>query len=128
MKGLYRLIECCINWRVVAGLGVVGIALFLLAPKLALASLPVLVVLVCPISMLFMMRSMGNMNMGASKPTNSTLEHLTHEQQMQLLEDQLQRVQSQQQAIRSQLPGLEGRASRTVPAVAAGSNGKVSRN
>lgn len=62
VKDLYRLVECCLNWRVIVGLALVGAATFVVAPRFALAALPVLVVLVCPISMLFMMRSMGAMN------------------------------------------------------------------
>jgi hypothetical protein len=108
LKKLYRLIECCVNWRVAAGLGIVSAALFLLAPKLAIASLPVLAFLVCPVSMLFMMRSMRKMNMVGETPmepaASSTLEYLSREEQVQLVEEQLRRVQLQQRAIRNQLP------------------------
>ena len=46
----------CLNWKVGAGLAAVGLALFLIAPHLLLAALPLLLVLVCPLSMLLMMR------------------------------------------------------------------------
>lgn len=52
-------LHICLNWRVVAGLAVVGAGIWAVAPGLAWAALPILVVLACPLSMLFMMRGMG---------------------------------------------------------------------
>jgi hypothetical protein len=49
----------CLNWNVVAGLAVLGLGIWVVAPNLVWAALPVLVVLACPLSMLFMMRGMG---------------------------------------------------------------------
>jgi len=49
----------CLNWKVVAGLAVAGLGIWVAAPNLVWAALPVLVVLACPLSMLFMMRGMG---------------------------------------------------------------------
>lgn len=74
MKGLYRLVECCLNWRVVVGLALLGAATFAVAPRFALAALPVLVVLVCPLSMLFMMRSMGAMKARPNQQEVSSLQ------------------------------------------------------
>ncbi len=48
----------CLNWKAVAGLAVVGLGIWALAPGMWAAALPVLVVLACPLSMLFMMRGM----------------------------------------------------------------------
>ena len=50
--------KMCINWRVVGGLSLVGLAVFALAPNLIGAALPLLVVAACPLSMLLMMRAM----------------------------------------------------------------------
>ena len=49
----------CLNWNVVAGLAVLGLGIWVVAPNLVWAALPILVVLACPLSMLFMMRGMG---------------------------------------------------------------------
>ena len=49
----------CINKRVVAGLAVVGLAVFALAPSLLGALAPVLIMAACPLSMLVMMRGMS---------------------------------------------------------------------
>lgn len=52
--------DICLNWRVVAGLAVVGLGTWVVAPNLVWATVPVLLVLACPLSMLFMMRGMGS--------------------------------------------------------------------
>lgn len=49
----------CFNWKVYAGLGVVGLGIWVVAPNLVVAALPVLLLLACPISMALMMRGMG---------------------------------------------------------------------
>jgi hypothetical protein len=49
----------CLNWKVVAGLAVAGLGIWVAAPNLVWAAVPILVVLACPLSMLFMMRGMG---------------------------------------------------------------------
>lgn len=53
MRGL------CLNWKVIGGLGVLAMGVVVLAPQLALALLPVLVLAACPVSCFFMMRGMG---------------------------------------------------------------------
>lgn len=49
----------CINKKVVAGLAVAGVAIFAIAPDLIGAALPLLIIAVCPLSMLVMMRAMS---------------------------------------------------------------------
>ncbi len=56
----------CMNWKVVGGLVVVGLGIWAVAPSLAIAALPVLAVLACPLSMLFMMRGMGGSQCASS--------------------------------------------------------------
>ena len=102
MKKVYGLIECCLNWRVIVGLALVGGALFLYTPRLALAYLPVLLALVCPISMLVMVLSMGRMKM--SDPTNEAApRNLSRGHQLQLLEERLERIQQEHREIASEL-------------------------
>ena len=45
--------------KVAAGLGAVGLALYLVAPNVAYASLPLLILAACPLSMVFMMKTMS---------------------------------------------------------------------
>ena len=52
-------LHLCLNWKVVAGLAVVGLGIWAVAPGLVWAALPILVVLACPLSMLFMMPGTG---------------------------------------------------------------------
>lgn len=54
----------CFNPKVLAGLTLAALALFIYAPKLALAALPLLLLAACPLSMLLMMSSMKNTSAG----------------------------------------------------------------
>lgn len=49
----------CLNPKVLIGLALVAVALFVFAPKFALASLPLLLIAACPLSMIVMMGMMG---------------------------------------------------------------------
>jgi hypothetical protein len=66
-----RYLSCCFDKRVLLGLGVALAAAFVVAPHLAVAALPVLVALVCPLSMLLMMRGMNRSGGHASGPVDS---------------------------------------------------------
>ena len=52
------MLKCCLNWKVIAGLAVVGVGLWALAPGVLSAALPLLVLAICPLSMVFMMKAM----------------------------------------------------------------------
>ena len=56
----------CLNWKVLAGLGAVAVALFVVAPGYALAALPLLILAICPLSMIGMMFAMKG-GMGAMR-------------------------------------------------------------
>ena len=47
----------CINWKVVGALAAAAAGIYLVAPGLLGAALPVLALLACPLSMLVMMRA-----------------------------------------------------------------------
>src|SRR6266508_986017 len=47
--GVLGMLSMCLNWKVLAGLGVVGLGVLVLAPNLATVVLPVLLALACPI-------------------------------------------------------------------------------
>ena len=55
-----RMLKACMNPKVVVGLIALGVAIYLVAPGLVLAALPLLVLAACPLSMFFMMRKMGS--------------------------------------------------------------------
>jgi DUF2933 family protein len=52
-------LHLCLNWKVVTGLAVVGLSVWIVAPNFLWLALPVLILAACPISMLLMMRGMG---------------------------------------------------------------------
>ena len=60
----------CVNWKVIGALAAAGVGIYVFAPGWAAAALPLLIVAVCPLSMLLMMRAMGPM--GSSKTTDGT--------------------------------------------------------
>ncbi len=53
-----KMIKMCLNWKVLAGLAAVGAGIFAAAPDLALSALPILLLAICPLSMLLMMVGM----------------------------------------------------------------------
>jgi len=65
-----KMADMCFNWKVVAGLAVVGVGVWAVKPELIGAALPLLLVAACPLSMLFMMRGMGG-GQCASQPQQS---------------------------------------------------------
>lgn len=60
---MLRSMRCCLNPKVIGGLVVAGVALWLMAPAAGTAALPLLIALVCPLSMGVMM---WRMNRGGS--------------------------------------------------------------
>ena len=59
------MLACCLNWKVLAGVGAVAVAVLLFAPGAAVTALPLLVLAICPLSMIGMMVAMRGM--GGSK-------------------------------------------------------------
>jgi hypothetical protein len=53
-----KMLKMCLNWKVLAGLAAVGVGIYLVAPDLVLAALPILLLAACPLSMLLMMWAM----------------------------------------------------------------------
>jgi hypothetical protein len=99
----------CLNWKVVAGLAVVGLGIWVVAPNLVWAAVPVLVVLACPLSMLLMMRGMGS----AQCATQIEQEHRPRE-------EQLAQLHARQAALAREIAELESASDATVRLVEAG--------
>ncbi len=53
-----QMLKMCLNWKVIAGLAAVGVGIYFVAPDLVVAALPILVLAICPLSMLVMMWAM----------------------------------------------------------------------
>lgn len=54
-----NILRACLDWRVLTGLAALGAAVYVVAPGLIAAAVPLLLLAACPISMLVMMKAMG---------------------------------------------------------------------
>ena len=104
----FNLLGMCLNWKVLAGLAVVGLLVLVVA-------LPLLLVAACPLSMLFMMRGMsgnGIANQTALQTTQLHEEQLpaggsTRDEQLAELQSRLSSVQAEQAAIARHIAEIE---------------------
>lgn len=55
-----RMLRMCLNWKVLAGLGLIGVWVGVYRPDFLGSALPILILAACPLSMLWMMRAMGH--------------------------------------------------------------------
>jgi hypothetical protein len=69
-----KMLKMCLNPKVLVGLGSVGVGIYLVAPDLVLAALPILLLAACPLSMLLMMWGMQHTHeQGKQTPKNPKL-------------------------------------------------------
>lgn len=68
---MLRSLRCCLNPKVIGALAAVGIAVWLLAPASAAAALPLLITLVCPLSMGAMAWGMRRRDTGGTDKATS---------------------------------------------------------
>lgn len=52
---LWHWLQCCVNWKVGLGLAFLGASIWVVAPGLVGVVVPLLLVLICPLSMLVML-------------------------------------------------------------------------
>ncbi len=108
----------CLNWKVIAGLAVVGVGIGAVAPNLLRAALPLLIVAACPLSMFFMMRGMGGTGGGqcagqpqqAAQPGSASLPALTgrdREAQLAELRGHLAGMREQHESLARAIARLE---------------------
>lgn len=93
-----KVLGMCFNPKVLAGLALVGLAVWVYAPGALLAVLPFLVLALCPLSMLFMGRMMmsGSGSQRASQDPAAKLAAL--EQERRQLQLEIARTRSQASA------------------------------
>jgi Protein of unknown function (DUF2933) len=93
-----QMLKMCLNWKVLAALAAVGVGIYLVAPDMVLAALPILLLAACPLSMLLMMWSMQH-TQGHQTP---------HEPDVGLTrEEQVAQLRTQQAALADQIAALE---------------------
>ncbi len=80
---LFRMPHLCLNWKVIGGLALFGLGTWIIAPQVALFVLPFLLIIACPLSMLFMMRGMqGSQCTTSSAKTPAPSSTLTETEQL----------------------------------------------
>lgn len=96
-----KLFGMCLDWKVLAGLGAVGLGIFVFTPQLFAAALPFLLLALCPLSMLLMMGSMQGMNDPRQNTAHSTPgKELSHS-------EKISQLKAQQTDLADQLAVLE---------------------
>ncbi|MGB3681038.1 MAG: DUF2933 domain-containing protein [Rubrobacteraceae bacterium] len=96
-----RMLKMCLNWKVIAGLGALGAGIYAIAPDLAVAALPFLVLAICPLSMVFMMKGMqGDGGEGDESQTPETDAGLTRD-------ERLARLRTEQTNLAEQISAME---------------------
>ena len=109
LKAIWDCIQMCLNWKVLAGLAVVGLIVLVVAPQLILAALPILLIAACPLSMLFMMRGMvRNRNVATQLQGDQLPVGLTHNERLEELQSRMASMQDEQEAIARQIAEIEG--------------------
>ena len=105
LRAIWDCVQMCLNWKVLVGLAVVGLAVWVVAPQLVLAALPLLLIVACPLSMLVMM---GRMRGGQPVQVNqSPAMDRTRDEQVGELQSRLLSVQAEQEAIARQIAEIE---------------------
>ena len=129
----------CFNWKVLAGLAGVGLAVWVVAPDLVGAALPLLLVAACPLSMLLMGRGMAGgqcstqTQQQAAPPERADAPvavQLTRDEQLAELKAQSTMLEVRQRAIAREIADLElagGTAVREAEAVAQAADERIQR-
>lgn len=111
----------CFNWKVLAGLGAVGVGIYLVNPGLVLGALPLLVLAACPLSMLLMGKSMmGGMHHGGAGEQQPAVPAegggaVSRAAQLGQLRAQLQVLDEQQAALSARLAQLQATEAEAAP-------------
>ena len=58
----------CFDKRLLIGLAAAAVAMFAVAPTITIRALPLLLLLACPLAMMFMMRGMGGHQCETGRP------------------------------------------------------------
>ena len=106
----------CFNWKVLAGLAAVGLGVWIVAPNLIGAALPLLLLAACPLSMLVMARGMqgGQCSMPPRQEQRPAGVRLTRDEQLAELKAQLTIAQTRQEAIAREIAELEAASAPAV--------------
>lgn len=98
----------CLNWKVIGGLALVGLAVWAIAPQAVAPLLPLLLLAACPLSMYFMMR--GMQGGGQSRTSDREAREGTHAGSAPSLA-LLAEMKEDQELLAHEIALLEGRSS-----------------
>jgi DUF2933 family protein len=94
MNVALRRLRACLDPRVLGLLAAAGVALWIVAPGLVPAAIPLLVVAACPLSMVVMMRSIGSATPERTAPA-ATESVADLRRQLEALAERQRRVESE---------------------------------
>jgi uncharacterized membrane protein len=103
-----KMLKMCLNWKVLVGLVAVGLAIYAVAPDMVVAALPILLLALCPLSMLFMMKAMHG-NQGETQGKPQVLQETDETR-----EEDLTRLRAQRVALADQIDAFERDESRAA--------------
>ncbi len=105
LKAIVDCMQMCLNWKVLVGLATVALLIGVVAPQLLVSALPVLLVLACPLSMLFMIGRMS----GGTRANDHCSACDTQEEQASIptYRERLARLKTEQEAIERQIAERE---------------------
>jgi len=99
-----KMLRACLNWKVIGGLAVVGLGIWFVAPNLLVAALPVLLIAVCPLSMVLMMRGMQREHHGSQSGNDGTGMRVAPSRDVQIAA-----LKAEREAADRRIAELEGR-------------------
>lgn len=97
-----NLVRACYDWRGLTALGVLGIGIYVVAPGLIAAAIPLLLLAVCPLSMLLMMNAMSGQQPSSGRPAEPIGE--AHEA---VLRQELMELERRQEQLSGELRAIE---------------------
>lgn len=97
-----NILRACYDWRVLTALGVLGAGIYLVAPGLLAAALPLLLLAACPLSMILMMKAMSGQQTGSEQPLAPT-----GEDRVGVLRQELIQLGQRQEQLTAELHALE---------------------
>ncbi len=105
LKAIVDCMQMCLNWKVLVGLATVALLIGVVAPQLLVSALPVLLVLACPLSMLFMIGRMS----GGTRANDHCSACDTQEEQASIPTywERLARLKTEQEAIKRHIAERE---------------------
>ncbi len=111
-----QMLKMCLNWKVIAGLAAVGVGVYFVAPELAAAALPILVLAICPLSMALMMWSMQGGQGGEGRASQEADDVPTREEHLARLRTQQADLADRIGELEQEEPTSNGRRRRTADA------------